>query len=82
MPNSDPPVPANPSRYLAFNADFGGFNNILMQFEIMVVLAWLTRRTLILPPPRPFYLLGEEPYTLEDFFDLASLAPASPRGSR
>ncbi len=60
-------------RYLAFDCDLGGFNNILMHFEIMVVLAWLTRRTLVLPPPRPFLLLGPEPRSLADFFDLAAL---------
>ena len=45
-------------RFLAFDVDLGGFNNILMQFEIMVVLASLTGRTLVLPPATPFYLLG------------------------
>lgn len=44
-----------------------------MHFEVMVVLAWLTRRTLVLPPARPFYLLGSEPRTLLDFLDLKSL---------
>lgn len=60
-------------RYLAFEADLGGFNNILMQLEIMVVLAWLTRRTLILPPAKPFYLLGDVPRSLLDFFDLEAM---------
>ncbi len=60
-------------RYLAFDADLGGFNNIVMHFEIMVTLAWLTGRTLVLPPPRPFYLLGPEPRSLLDFFDLGAL---------
>ena len=44
-----------------------------MQFEIMVVMAWITGRTLVLPPARRFYLLGDEPRLLEDFLDLASL---------
>jgi hypothetical protein len=60
-------------RYLAFEIDLGGFNNILMHFEIMVALAWLTRRTLVLPPSSPFYLLGSEPRSLLDFFDLEAL---------
>jgi hypothetical protein len=60
-------------RYLAFDCDIGGWNNILMHFEIMVVLAWLTGRTLVLPPARPFYLLGSQPRTLLDFLDLESL---------
>jgi GDP-fucose protein O-fucosyltransferase len=60
-------------RYLAFETDLGGFNNILMHFEIMVALAWLTGRTLILPPRTPFYLLGSTPRSLLDFFDLDAL---------
>lgn len=60
-------------RYLVFDVDLGGFNNILMQLEVLVVLAWLTGRTLVVPPPRPIYLLGAEPWTLLDFFDLGSL---------
>ena len=39
----------------------------------MVVLAWLTRRTLVLPPARPFAHLGAAPRTLGDFLDLESL---------
>ena len=58
---------------LAFQTDSGGWNNILMQFEIMVVMAWITGRTLVLPPARRFYLLGEEPRLLEDFLDLNEL---------
>jgi len=64
---------SQPHRFLAFQTDLGGWNNILMQFEIMVVLAWITRRTLVLPPAKPFYLLGEEPRLLEDFLDLKAL---------
>jgi hypothetical protein len=64
---------AHPQKYLSFQKDLGGWNNILMQFEIMVVLAWITGRTLVLPPATPFYLLGEEPRRLEDFLDLDAL---------
>ena len=60
-------------RFLAFQTDFGGWNNILMQFEIMVVLAWITGRTLVLPPAKRYYLLGEDPRLLEDFLDLDEL---------
>ena len=44
-----------------------------MQFEIMVILAWLTRRKLVLPPPRPFAHLGPQPRSLMDFLDLEAL---------
>ena len=65
--------PSQRQRFLAFQTDLGGWNNILMQFEIMVVLAWITGRTLVLPPAKRFYLLGDEPRLLEEFLDLASL---------
>jgi len=45
------------TRYLSFEPDCGGWNNIRMEFEIMVVLASATNRTLILPPDNPLYLL-------------------------
>ncbi|MFT4823325.1 MAG: hypothetical protein ACJAUG_001501 [Halioglobus sp.] len=65
--------PPHPRKYLAFQLDDGGWNNILMQFEIMVVMAWITGRTLVLPPAKPLYLLGDTPRLLEDFLDLSEL---------
>jgi len=65
--------PPAPRRYLAFETEPCGLNNILMQLEIMVVLAWLTRRTLVLPPPKPIYGLGSAPRSLLDFLDLRAL---------
>ena len=64
---------SKPQKFLSFHTDLGGWNNILMQFEIMVVLAWITGRTLVLPPESRFYLLGEQPRLLEDFLDLDAL---------
>ena len=61
------------AKYLAFQIDSGGWNNILMQFEIMVVLAWLTGRTMVLPPATRMYLLGKEQLSLLDFFDRDAL---------
>jgi len=48
------------TRYLSFEPDLGGWNNIRMEFEIMVVLASATNRTLILPPDNPLYLLHRD----------------------
>lgn len=47
-------------RYLSFEPDPGGFNNIRIEFEIMFVFAAATGRTLILPPDTPFYLLQRD----------------------
>lgn len=47
-------------RYLSFEPDLGGWNNIRMEFEIMLVIAAATKRTLILPPDTPFYLLQRD----------------------
>ena len=61
------------SKYISFETDSGGWNNILMHFEIMVVLAWLTGRTMILPPRTRMYLLGNEHLSLLDIFDRKAL---------
>jgi hypothetical protein len=46
------------SQFLSFEPDEGGWNNIRMSYETLVVLAAATGRTLILPPKAPFYLLA------------------------
>eukprot|EP00536_Pseudo-nitzschia_multiseries_P016290 jgi/Psemu1/247440/estExt_Genewise1.C_10660005 len=45
-------------RYMTFEPDPGGWNNIRMSMEIIFTLAATTGRTLVLPPKAPFYLLG------------------------
>lgn len=71
------PAP-RPGRYLRVVPDAGGFNNIRLAFEVSVVLALLTGRTLVLPRRRPWYLLGPDPVGFEDFFDLPALAALVP----
>jgi len=46
-------------KYVTFEPDEGGFNNIRMGMEIMFVFAVITGRTLVLPDEYPMYLLGE-----------------------
>jgi hypothetical protein len=60
-------------RYLAFSLDIGAFNNIWMNFEVMALLAWLTDRTLVFPPPKRLHLLGDEPCSILDFVDRRAL---------
>jgi len=76
-----------PHRYLTFDIDQGGLNNIRIAFEYAVVIAAITGRTLVIPPPRPWYLInigpidggqpGGETY-LGDVFDLHALSQAIP----
>jgi len=61
-------------KYIAFQLDQGGFNNIRMSFEILMVLAKAMDRILILPPDQPMYLLKngghKQGYGLRDFFHM------------
>ena len=47
-------------RYVTFEPDRGGWNNIRMSLEIVMVFAAATGRTLVLPPDTPFYLLSKD----------------------
>ena len=60
-------------KYVTFEPDPGGWNNIRMQFEIILVFALATGRTFVLPPDQPMYLLNkgkgqENHHGFEDYF--------------
>lgn len=61
-------------KYVTFEPDEGGFNNIRMALEIVVVFALATGRTLVLPDKYPMYLLGKGGALQEfgDFYDISS----------
>lgn len=46
------------AKYVSFEPDVGGWNNIRMQMELVLVFAYATGRTLVLPPTQQMYLLS------------------------
>ena len=60
-------------KYVTFEPDVGGWNNIRMQMEAVLVFAAATGRTLVLPPDQPMYLLNKgkghhNEHSFADFF--------------
>jgi len=58
-----------PKKYITFEGDQGGWNNIRMSMESTMVYAYATDRILVMPPTQPFYLVGKEgSKNYDDFF--------------
>lgn len=61
-------------KYLTFEPDHGGWNNIRMNLENIFIMALATNRTVVLPPATPLYLLShdkkEKHKNFGDFFNL------------
>jgi hypothetical protein len=71
-------------KYLTFEYDAGGWNNVRMGMECLLVVAHAMGRTLVVPPQQHLYLLGQthkdkhdskahDEMGFEDFFDLEVL---------
>jgi len=57
-------------RYLAFDYDHGGLNNIRIGWEMAAIAALESNRTLVYPPSLPLYLLSAEPSGFEYFLNM------------
>ena len=77
----------NRHRYVSFDIDQGGLNNIRLVFEYVAVVAAVTGRTLVLPPPQPWYLIDNGPQhrahkqgktDIAEIFDMDALRQAIP----
>eukprot|EP00586_Coscinodiscus_wailesii_P017298 CAMPEP_0172491018 /NCGR_PEP_ID=MMETSP1066-20121228/21672_1 /TAXON_ID=671091 /ORGANISM="Coscinodiscus wailesii, Strain CCMP2513" /LENGTH=643 /DNA_ID=CAMNT_0013259805 /DNA_START=121 /DNA_END=2052 /DNA_ORIENTATION=- len=67
-------------KYMTFEPDGGGWNNIRMAMETVVALAYAMGRTLVMPPEQRMYLLGKDRgkqkthFSFADFFHLDTIA--------
>eukprot|EP00538_Stauroneis_constricta_P000684 CAMPEP_0119551132 /NCGR_PEP_ID=MMETSP1352-20130426/4475_1 /TAXON_ID=265584 /ORGANISM="Stauroneis constricta, Strain CCMP1120" /LENGTH=528 /DNA_ID=CAMNT_0007597141 /DNA_START=65 /DNA_END=1651 /DNA_ORIENTATION=+ len=61
-------------KYLSFEPDGGGWNNIRMSMETVLAIAVATGRTLVLPPSQQMYLLHGKTFSFADFFPLEEIA--------
>lgn len=64
-------------KYVTFEPDKGGWNNLRISLENIVVFAVATGRTIVLPPESPLYLLtkevdGKKVHSYSDFFPFQS----------
>lgn len=60
-------------QYLTFEPDHGGWNNIRMAMETVIVFAHAMGRTIVLPPEANMYLLSNG-LDFHDFFHLEAMA--------
>ena len=68
------------TKYLTFEPDGGGWNNIRMAMESVIGLAIAMGRTLVMPPQKKMYLLGKNDnhqsnhFSFVDFFPIEEMA--------
>ncbi|KAL3799648.1 hypothetical protein ACHAW5_004519 [Stephanodiscus triporus] len=74
-PLRDPRTPDDVERYLTFEPDHGGWNNIRMAMETVLVMSHAMGRTLVLPPRQRMYLMdASDSLGFDDFFHLDAIS--------
>jgi len=79
-PLNDPYTPDDTERFLTFEPDHGGWNNIRMAMETALVMSHAMGRTLVLPPEKEIWELDEEDnsqksvFGFNDFFHLDDIS--------
>jgi hypothetical protein len=67
-------------KYMTFEPDGGGWNNIRMSMESVIALSIAMGRTLVMPPQKKMYLLGKNEkgqrhhFSFVDFFPIEEAA--------
>lgn len=70
-------------KYVVFQPDLGGWNNIRMGLEVVIMFAHVTGRILVMPPNAVLYLLhmnkkwDNNKQNMNDFIDFARLSAAN-----
>jgi len=62
------------TKYLTFEPDFAGFNNMRMAFETITLLAHSMGRTLVMPPSEGVYWLHNKPFSFHDVYDIGKIS--------
>eukprot|EP01034_Spumella_vulgaris_P030395 gene30395-37604_t len=76
-------APVEDRKYVVFQADLGGWNNIRMGLEVVILFAQITGRILVLPPQAVLYLLHfnkrwkDNKSGVESYFDFERLKMGS-----
>jgi hypothetical protein len=68
----------DPNKYMTFEPDQGGWNNIRMSMETVLAMAHAMGRILVLPPEQRMYLLGgnkdRRHFSFQDFYPMEQIA--------